>query len=142
MSERGPEVHGSHYISLQHEILFTRLKLIQTRYCGAKDNFSSGGKYFWLLSYFSDLKQVLLTSCERVHKGGLWHGGDRVDQSRLALGLANLRVGFSKLQADRLGQVRIEPHSLLQQNEVKSDAGPYWAMGEGGQVFSDHIRLH
>jgi len=61
-----------------------------------------------------DEGMVQRLSCERVHKGGLWHGGDRVDQSRLTLGLADLRVGFSKLQADRLGQVGIEPHSLLE----------------------------
>ena len=76
---------------------------------------------------------MLLTSCERVHKGGLWHGGDRVDQSRLRLGLANLRVGFSKLQADRLGQVGIEPHSLLQQNET-------WRRDSGALIGRDRSR--
>ena len=61
---------------------------------------------------FSSLIKVLLTSGEWVHKWRLCQSwwGDHL------LGFADLRVRFRKLQSDGLGQVGIEPHSLLQKN--------------------------
>ena len=55
---------------------------------------------------------MLLTSGEWVHKWRLCQSwwGDHL------LGFADLRVRFRKLQSDGLGQVGIEPHSLLQKN--------------------------
>ena len=91
---------------------------------------------------------MLLTSCEGVHERGLGNARGHGRTQRRGLGLADLRVGLSELEADGLGQVGVEPHSLLQQNEVKSDAGPYWASGQWGRgaksslTILDSIRKH
>ena len=58
------------------------------------------------------MTMVLLTSGEGVHKWRLWQSW----WSDHLLGFADLRVRFSKLQPDGLGQVGIEPNSLLQKN--------------------------
>ena len=59
---------------------------------------------------------MLLTSCEGVHERGLGNARGHGRTQRRGLGLADLRVGLSELEADGLGQVGVEPHSLLQQN--------------------------
>ena len=59
---------------------------------------------------------MLLTSCEGVHERGLGNARGHGRTQRRGLGLADLRVGLSELEADGLGQVGVEPHSLLQHN--------------------------
>ena len=72
---------------------------------------------------------VLLTSGERVHEWRLWQSwwGDHL------LGFADLRVRFGKLKPDGLGQVGIEPHSLLQKKLVWDTSAGAPLFGQGWQ---------
>ena len=69
-----------------------------------------------LVVLFSEI--MVLTSCERVHK---WWLGDCAGNGRrtVLLGLANLGVALCKLEPDCLGQVGIEPHTLLQERKTR-----------------------
>ncbi len=57
------------------------------------------------------MDKVLLTSSERVHKWRLRHSLGREN----LLGFGHFRVRLRELQTNRLGQVGVEPHPLLQQ---------------------------
>jgi hypothetical protein len=71
------------------------------------------------------MDKVLLTSSERVHKWRLRHSLGREN----LLGFGHFRVRFRELQTNRLGQVGVEPHPLLQQQR-----GNTVSCGGGGVV--------
>ena len=68
------------------------------------------------------MDKVLLTSSERVHKWRLRHSLGREN----LLGFGHFRVRLRELQTNRLGQVRIEPHPLLQQQRGKHGELWWW----------------
>jgi hypothetical protein len=68
------------------------------------------------------MDKVLLTSSERVHKWRLRHSLGREN----LLGFGHFRVRLRELQTNRLGQVGVEPHPLLQQQRGKH--GELWVV--------------